>query len=311
MVRAKDMLPQIESNPVADRAMVSEGLFLIMCGLVKKVVVADFISQNFVDRIFDNPSLYSGFENVMGIYGFIIQLYCDFSGYSDMAIGIALLLGFRFLDNFRAPFKSQSPTEFWHRWHISLSTWLRDYVYIPMGGNRCGKFRRHVNLMTTMVVGGLWHGASWMFMIWGSLQGIFLVGHKMLFGASKKNRDLEKKASRWRIALNIFVTFNLIAFSFMFFRARSMSDIGDMATQIFTDFHPEVAAQFIEGYLMIVLVIIGAMIFHFLPTDWSDKAKKGYSKTPLLVQALVLAIVIFIVIQTRQSDIMPFIYFQY
>ena len=311
VVRAKDMLPQIESNPVADRAMVSEGLFLIMCGLVKKVVVADFISQNFVDRIFDNPSLYSGFENVMGIYGFIIQLYCDFSGYSDMAIGIALLLGFRFLDNFRAPFKSQSPTEFWHRWHISLSTWLRDYVYIPMGGNRCGKFRRHVNLMTTMVVGGLWHGASWMFMIWGSLQGIFLVGHKMLFGASKKNRDLEKKASRWRIALNIFVTFNLIAFSFMFFRARSMSDIGDMATQIFTDFHPEVAAQFIEGYLMIVLVIIGAMIFHFLPTDWSDKAKKGYSKTPLLVQALVLAIVIFIVIQTRQSDIMPFIYFQY
>ena len=111
--------------------------------------------------------------------------------------------------------------------------------------------------------------------------------------------------------MNIFVTFNLIAFSFMFFRARSMSDIGDMATQIFTDFHPEVATQFIEGYLMIVLVIIGAMIFHFLPTDWSDKAKKGYSKTPLLVQALVLAIVIFIVIQTRQSDIMPFIYFQY
>lgn len=311
VVRAKDMLPQIESNPVADRAMVSEGLFLIMCGLVKKVVVADFISQNFVDRIFDNPSLYSGFENVMGIYGFIIQLYCDFSGYSDMAIGIALLLGFRFLDNFRAPFKSQSPTEFWHRWHISLSTWLRDYVYIPMGGNRCGKFRRHFNLMTTMVVGGLWHGASWMFMIWGSLQGVFLVGHKMLFGSTKKNRDLEKKASRWRTALNIFITFNLIAFSFMFFRARSMSDIGDMATQIFTDFHPEVAAQFIEGYLMIVLVIIGAMIFHFLPTDWSDKAKKGYSKTPLLVQALVLAIVIFIVIQTRQSDIMPFIYFQY
>ena len=173
VVRAKDMLPQIETNPVADKAMVSEGLFLIMCGLVKKVIVADFISQNFVDRIFDNPALYSGFENMMGMYGFIIQLYCDFSGYSDMAIGIALLLGFRFLDNFQAPFKAQNPTEFWHRWHISLSSWLRDYVYIPLGGNRCSKVRHHANLMTTMVVGGLWHGASWMYMIWGALQGVF------------------------------------------------------------------------------------------------------------------------------------------
>ncbi len=311
VVRAKDMLPQIQGNAIADRAMVSEGLFLIMSGLVKKVVVADFISQNFVDRIFDNPALYSGFENLMGMYGFIIQLYCDFSGYSDMAIGIALLLGFRFLDNFRAPFKAQNPTEFWHRWHISLSTWLRDYVYIPMGGNRCGKFRHHLNLMTTMVVGGLWHGASWMFMIWGGLQGVFLVGHKMLFGSKKKQDEVEKKANRFRVALNIFITFNLIAISFMFFRASSMEAVKDMATQVVTNFHPEVAAQFVEGYLMIVLVIIGAMIFHFLPTRLSDKAKKAYSGMPLIVQALILAIIIFLVIQTRQSDIMPFIYFQY
>ncbi|MDE5720382.1 MAG: MBOAT family protein, partial [Paramuribaculum sp.] len=163
VVRAKDMLPQVHANPRATRAMMAEGLFLIICGLVKKVVVADYLSQNFVDRVFDSPALFSGFENMLAIYGFSIQLYCDFSGYSDMAIGIALLLGYNFLDNFRSPFKSQNPSEFWRRWHISLSSWLRDYLYIPLGGNRCSRFRKNANLMTTMVLGGLWHGASWMY----------------------------------------------------------------------------------------------------------------------------------------------------
>lgn len=308
VVRAKDLLPQIAANPVADRAMVSEGLFLVMCGLVKKVVVADYISQNFVDRIFDNPALYSGFENLMGMYGFIIQLYCDFSGYSDIAIGVALLLGFRFLDNFAAPFKASNPTEFWHRWHISLSTWLRDYVYIPLGGNRCGKLRHHANLMTTMVVGGLWHGASWMYMIWGGLQGLFLVGHKVVSGGKTTT---SKTMPRWRLVLNIFLTFNLLAISFVFFRARSLDVARDMATQIFTDFHVSVIPQFVEGYLMIVLLIAGALLFHFLPTRWTETVKKRFEAMPALVQALILALIIFIVIQSRQSDIMPFIYFQY
>ena len=137
VVRAKDMLPQVADDPAPTREMVSEGVWLIILGIIKKMVIADFISGNFVDRVFDNPALYSGFENMMASFGFTIQLYCDFSGYSDMAIGIALLMGYRFKENFNAPFKAQNPTEFWHRWHISLSTWLRDYVYIPMGGNRC------------------------------------------------------------------------------------------------------------------------------------------------------------------------------
>ena len=178
VVRAKDMLPQIKQNPIATKAMGSEGLFLIMCGLVKKMVIADYISGNFVDRIFENPSLYSGVENLMGTVGFTLQIYCDFSGYSDMAIGLALLLGYRFKDNFRAPFKSQNPTEFWRRWHMSLSFWLRDYVYIPLGGNRKGKLRKHANLMTTMVIGGLWHGASWLYLVWGAYQGLLLSLHK-------------------------------------------------------------------------------------------------------------------------------------
>ncbi|MDE6263569.1 MAG: MBOAT family protein [Paramuribaculum sp.] len=316
VVRAKDMLPQVKLNPVASRAMVGEGLFLIIIGLVKKVIVADYISQNFVDRIFDNPSLYSGFENLMGVYGFTIQLYCDFSGYSDMAIGIALLLGYRFLDNFRSPFKSQSPTEFWRRWHISLSTWLRDYVYIPMGGNRCSKTRRNMNQMNTMLIGGLWHGASWMYLIWGGLQGIFLIGHKELKGlfgtkVPKDTPQVKKEKSRWRVIGNIFLTFNLIAISFVFFRARSLETVRDMGNQIIHNFHLSVAPQFIQGYLMIVLAIVGAYLMHFAPERWTQKFKKMYTGMPLIFQAVVLAIIILLIIQVRSSEIVPFIYLQY
>lgn len=307
VVRAKDMLPQVQANPQASRAMVSEGLFLIMCGLIKKVIVADFISQNFVDRVFDNPSLYSGFENMMGAYGFAIQLYCDFSGYSDMAIGIALLLGYRFLDNFRSPFKSQNPTEFWRRWHISLSSWLKDYLYIPLGGNRCSKPRKHFNLMSTMLIGGLWHGASWMYVIWGGLQGLFLVGHKEL-----KSRLPRRQTTRWWVtAANVFITFNLIAISFVFFRASSMETVGEMATQVFTNFHADVAPQFVSGYLMIVLIMVGAYLMHFAPVSWTTKLSSGFGSLHPVLQTVVFAIVLFLIIQMRQSDIVPFIYLQY
>ncbi|MDE6099747.1 MAG: MBOAT family protein, partial [Paramuribaculum sp.] len=160
-----------------------------------------------------------------------------------------------------------------------------------------------------MVVGGLWHGASWMFMIWGGLQGLFLVGHKAIAG--KVSRESRLSTPKWRVALNIFLTFNLLAFSFVFFRARSMDDVKAIGTQIFTNFHLNVAPQFFEGYLMIVLVIIGAMLMHFAPSRWTAKLKSIYAGLPLLIQALVLALIVFIVIQARQSDIMPFIYFQY
>lgn len=310
VVRARDMIPQIERRPIADRAMVSEGIFLIICGLVKKMIVADFISQNFVDRVFDLPAYYSGFENLMAVYAFTIQLYCDFSGYSDMAIGIALLLGYRFADNFRAPFKAESPTEVWHRWHISLSTWLRDYLYIPMGGNRKGPWRQRFNQMSTMVIGGLWHGASWMYVIWGAWHGILLVLHKdlkRLFPRAASFGD----GTYWRRALNIFLTFNLLALGFMFFRSSSMENVGVMATQIFTNFHLNVAGQFVAGYTLIVVLMVGAMIFHMLPSRFTAVARTRFDAAPLIVQALILALVLFLCIQFKSSDIVPFIYLQY
>lgn len=326
VVRAKDMLPQVYSNPVATREMTSEGIWLIITGLIKKVVIADFISGNFVERVFDNPSLYSGFENLMATFGFTIQLYCDFSGYSDMAIGIALLLGYRFKENFNAPFKAQNPTEFWHRWHISLSTWLRDYVYIPLGGNRCSRPRMYFNQFATMVIGGLWHGASWMYVIWGAVHGGLLVVHKMYRrvitlvsseavvtegGEVVMVKDGQSALSRWMRPVNMIVTFVLVSVTFMFFRAPSMSDVAMMWHQIIFDFHLSVAPQFVESYLTIVLLMVGGYVIHVSPSALTGRVRSVFESSPAVVQAVVLAVVILIVIQVRQSDIVPFIYLQY
>jgi D-alanyl-lipoteichoic acid acyltransferase DltB (MBOAT superfamily) len=309
VVRAKDMLPQIASGGQPSREMTSEGLFLIMTGLIKKVVVADYISSNFVDRIFDNPLLYSGFENSMGCIGFTIQLYCDFSGYSDMAIGLALLLGYRFKDNFMAPFKSQSPSEFWSRWHISLSTWLRDYLYIPLGGNRRGKARMHMNLIATMALGGLWHGASWMYVIWGLYNGFLLVAHKILHRIWRLPESL-KGTAVVKVA-NIAITFTLMVVGFTIFRAPSMQTVSEIATQIFTNFHLSVAPQFIEGYAMIVLAMFLGLAAHMAPRRWTLSASGAYVTMPVYWQAALLAAALFFVVQARQSEIVPFIYLQY
>ena len=309
VVRAKDMLPQVEANPHATHEMVSEGLFMFMSGLIKKVVIADYISGNFVDRIFDNPSLYSGFENLMGTIGFTLQLYCDFSGYSDMAIGIALLLGYRFKANFDAPFKSQNPTEFWRRWHISLSSWLRDYIYIPLGGNRKGQKRQRVNLMATMLIGGLWHGASWMYLLWGAYHGALLVAHKWLSRVWRAPEVL--RGTMLLRSVNIAITFVLVVIGFTFFRASGPENLADMATQIFSDFRPGIATQFVEAYMMIVLALCAGYMMHFTPRGWTDGATRVYATMPLALQALLLSAVLFLVIQTRQSDLVPFIYLQY
>ena len=326
VVRAKDMLPQIKSNPVPSRDMTSEGIYLIILGIIKKMVIADFISGNFVDRVFDNPALYSGFENLMASIGFTIQLYCDFAGYSDIAIGIALLLGYRFKENFNAPFKASNPTEFWHRWHISLSTWLRDYIYIPLGGNRCSRPRAYFNQFATMVIGGFWHGASWMYVIWGAAHGTLLVIHKMLRNAIPatsatetvvtESGEIEVVTVPSRFApvtkcFNMVFTFLLIAAAFMLFRARSLDEVGMMWHQMIFDFHLSVAPEFISSYLTIVLAMAAGYIVHMLPTKITDPLKQGFMNAPVILQALLLAIALFIAIQVRSSDIVPFIYLQY
>lgn len=309
VVRARDFLPQIKANPVATPEMTAEGLFLIMSGLIKKVIISDYLSGNLVDRIFDNPTLYSGFEVTVGCVAFTLQLYCDFSGYSDIAIGLARLMGYRFKDNFRAPFKAQNPQEFWRRWHISLSTWLRDYLYIPLGGSRRGKWRTYVNNILTMMLGGLWHGAGWMYLLWGLYHGLLLAGHKMMKGIWRV-----PEAIRGTLPLRIVntaVTFTLVVIGFAIFRSPSLETLSGMAGQIAGDFHLSVAPQFITGYAMIVAVMFAGLLMHFAPSRWTVSATRAFAATPLIAQSLLLAAVLFLIIQARSADLVPFIYLQY
>lgn len=309
VVRARDILPQVRENPMATPVMVSEGLFLIMMGLVKKVIIADYLSGNFVNRIFENPTLYTGFENLVGCIGFTVQIYCDFSGYSDMAIGLALLMGYRFKQNFNAPFKAQNPSEFWRRWHISLSTWLRDYLYIPLGGNRRGKFRTYLNNFITMVLGGLWHGASWMYLLWGAYQGVLLAAHKFLRGVWRTPDFI--RGSMVATVFNVLLTFALTVVGFTIFRADSLDTLMAIGGRIFGDFHASVIPAFVDGYLMIVLALCAGILMHFAPSRWTGDASRVYTSMPLAAQGLLLAAIIFLVIQARSSDLVPFIYLQY
>lgn len=258
IVRARDFIPQIYKTPVVTRAEFGEGLFLVLCGLFKKTVISDYISLNFVDRIFDAPLLYTGVENLLGVYGYALQIYCDFSGYSDMAIGIALLLGFRFNVNFDSPYQSATITEFWRRWHISLSSWLKDYLYISLGGNRKGKIRTYINLLITMLLGGLWHGASVSFILWGALHGVALAVHKFVMNHFSSFKPLGSEMKPWRRVIGVLITFHLVCFGWILFRADSMQTVGEVLTQIFTNFHPEVFMQFVVGYKgVFVLMVVG------------------------------------------------------
>lgn len=311
IVRARDFIPQMYKNPTVSRAEFGEGLFLVLCGLFKKTVISDYISLNFVDRIFDAPLLYTGVENLLGVYGYALQIYCDFSGYSDMAIGIALLLGFRFNINFDSPYQSASITEFWRRWHISLSSWLKDYLYISLGGNRKGKIRTYVNLFITMLLGGLWHGASVSFILWGALHGISLAIHKFVMGRFGSFRQLGSEMKPWRRVLGVFITFHIVCFGWILFRANSMQAVGEMLTQIFTSFHPEVFLQFVTGYKAVFTLMVTGYLLHFMPKRAENLLQGIVTRSPLVVQALMLIIAVFVVVQFRSAGVQPFIYFQF
>lgn len=321
IVRASDFIPQIRRNLVVTNEMLGSGMFFIIAGLFKKAVISDYISVNFVERVFDLPTLYSGMENLLAVYGYTLQIYCDFSGYSDMAIGIALLLGFEFPMNFDAPYKSKSITEFWRRWHISLSSWLKDYLYISLGGNRKGKFRQYVNLVLTMLLGGLWHGASLTFILWGGIHGLFLCLDKMwhsLVPALSPLTYLGKNAKtpNWAVKLLLFpitglITFHIASACWVLFRASSLKTAGDIFGQIFTSMDVNILFQWIESYYGVAALMILGYALHFTPKEWSKSTRKAMGYLPLPLQALIFIVVIWIVIQVKSSEVQPFIYFQF
>ena len=311
IVRARDFIPQILRRPLVTRRMFGTAVFLILTGLLKKAVISDYISLNFVDRVFDEPLLYTGFECLSAVYGYALQIYCDFSGYSDMAIGIALLLGFRFPKNFDAPYKSATITEFWRRWHISLSSWLRDYLYISLGGNRKGRVRTYVNLLLTMLLGGLWHGAAVRFVLWGALHGTALALHKAWMAVIPGTKAMGRDMPAWRRAAGIVLTFNLVCFGWLMFRADSMQTVGLMLYQIFNNFNAAVIPQVLEGYAGVFALAAAGYLMHMAPSSADDRMRRWVSRAPLAVQVLVAAAVVWCVMQMKSSDIHPFIYFQF
>ncbi len=308
IVRARDFIPQIRRPLYVSAEMFGRGVFLIAGGLFKKAVISDYISVNFVERIFDSPTLYSGLENLAGVYGYALQIYCDFSGYSDMATGIALLLGFRFNANFDSPYKSASVTEFWRRWHISLSGWLRDYLYIPLGGNRKGKLRQYANLLVTMFLGGLWHGASWNFVLWGVLHGVALAAHKLRMSAAGRQGARRRGIRRF---LGTAVTFHFVCFCWIFFRNADFATSVDMLRQIFTAFRPQLLPQLLAGYGGVFALMGLGYVLHFLPDSWERACTKAVVRLPLPAKAALMIALIYLVVQMKGADIRPFIYFRF
>lgn len=307
IVRAAEFLPQIHKKYHLTREQFGSAIFLIMNGMFKKMVVSDYISVNFVDRVFQDPQLYSGFDNLMAVYGYSIQIYCDFSGYSDMAIGLAALLGFKLPINFNSPYKATSITDFWRRWHISLSSWLRDYLYISLGGNRKGKIRTYINLMITMLLGGLWHGRATSFIIWGGLHGLALAVHKIWM----QYVPWAKSESKWYKLLMGFVTFHFVAYCWIYFRARSMDKVKLMLHQMFRAFEWNTIGEHIVAYKWAFAIILFGFIMHWFPVKWKNAARDWYTSIPDIAKAFVFALVIFVAYQAQSADIQPFIYFAF
>lgn len=305
ILRASDFIPQMYSPYSLNSREMGHAMFLIVNGLIKKMIISDYISINFVDRVFDNPLSYSGFENLMAVYGYTLQIYCDFSGYTDIAIGLALLMGFHIPLNFNSPYKATSLTDFWHRWHISLSSWLRDYLYIPLGGNRKGKARTYINLMLTMLLGGLWHGASLRFVIWGGIHGLGLVVDKLRF------KYLKAFNVRFAKAFSVLLTFHVVAFAWIFFRADSMQHIKDMLGQISTHFYWNLVPQIVIGYRFVFSIILVGFLVHWLPSSLKERVRGWFIITPVYAKVAFAVFVVILIYQFKSSVLQPFIYFQF
>ena len=302
IVRAKEFLPQLETNPPLKIANISAGLQIFLFGLFKKVVIADNLSV-FVDQVFETPAVFDSITIILAVISYSIQIYCDFSGYSDMAIGVAMCMGYKLVVNFNMPYLAPNPTDFWRRWHISLSTWLKDYLYVPLGGSYKGAYRTNINLMITMLLGGLWHGASWNFVVWGAIHGIALIIHKLF--KSLKLFDGEK------IFVKIlFVVFNylFVCSAWIFFRAEDFNTAIIIFEKIVYFSHYGVSQTFLYSIIFIPFFFIVHLFVFFRNKSEGFYIIKDYNK---LSTKILISLVILLIICFGYTSSSPFIYFQF
>ena len=353
IVRASDFVPQLYQPYRVTRAQFGLGLFWVVNGLLKKVILADFLAVHLVDRIFSQPTLYSGWENALGLLAYTMQVYADFSGYTDIAIGIALWMGFTLAQNFNSPYKASSVGEFWKRWHMSLSSWLKDYLYIPLGGNRSGSvasyllifaglfgfaltatsslvsyllagvvllflllyqfipaFRRgfntNVNLMLTMLLGGLWHGASWNFMVWGGLNGLGLLAHKQW------SRIRPYRVEGWMLrGLGVLITLLFITFTRIWFRAPDWSTAMSIVNQLSTGWNVIPSLAMLAAWWRPVLILALGFAIHWIPERHKALYRDRFANLNPVLLAVLSLVSILVAYQFMAAESQPFIYFQF
>ena len=304
IVRASDLLPQFDRAPRLTREMATHGLLLIAWGLFKKTVIASELAVRIVDPVFFDPAAHNGFDIAAAVYAYAIQIYCDFSAYSDMAIGIAALLGYSFPRNFDQPYRASSMQAFWRRWHISLSSWLRDYLYVPLGGGKKGLVSSCVNVMITMLLGGLWHGAAWTFIAWGALHGGVQVIERLGRAAFGRNEDGSERRviPGW---VGVIVTFHIVCLGWILFRAETFG----MAMAMLEGLGRAGPALLVTPFVLVL--IVGGLAMHWLPPRAVEGMAERLKTAPSITLGVLIGVAILLVEAMRPEGVAPFIYFQF
>ncbi|MEM8839382.1 MAG: MBOAT family O-acyltransferase, partial [Pseudomonadota bacterium] len=295
IVRAHDFLPQLKRPPRLTRLLAATGLFLIVLGLFKKMVIANYLAAEIADPVFFDPAAYGSADLLLAAYAYSIQIYCDFSGYSDIAIGVAALLGYRFRGNFNQPYRANGLRDFWRRWHMSLSTWLRDYLYIPLGGNRGSALATSRNLILTMLLGGIWHGANWTFVLWGLLHGLGLVAERAMSG--------RLSLAPW---IGIILTFHFVTFLWILFRSETIFAASDFIAGLVA-FRPSEGLATTGTLFLLLLGLIG----QFLPQTAGRRCALFLANSSLAFRVVTFSLALLIIQWIAPEEVAPFIYFQF
>ena len=307
IVRGTELLPQIRRRRDELHIDYVEACWLIAAGLAKKVVLSSYLATYVVDPVFADPRQHSALEVLFAIYGYAVQIYADFSGYTDIAIGIALLLGFQFPQNFRRPYSAINLQDFWRRWHITLSFWLRDYLYIPLGGNRGSERRISLNILITMLIGGLWHGAAWTFVAWGLYHGIGqVIGRRRRSRRAALGLPLDPVGGR-RVAWARFVTFQVVCLGWLFFRADTLGTVWAMLLRLVDGWGE--ASPLVTP--LAVLAIAAGIGSQYIPDHWLDRVKAVFADRRPVLQGGILGLVLLVITTLGPQGVAPFIYYRF
>ncbi len=309
--RAVDWLPQLRERFQLTSEQLGRAVFWFLAGLFKKTVIADPLAADYLNRIFDAPDRYSGFEVLMAAYGYGVHLFCDFSGYTDMALAVALLLGFDLAANFNEPFKARNVGEFWRRWHITLSTWFQDYVFTPLsyGWRSWGRWGAVLAVLVTFLLSGLWHGAGWTFILWGASHGAAIAWETATRESRKSVRA--RLPARLYDGLSLLLTFQFLSLTYILFRAASLEQTGRLYLRLLIDFDLSLAPAWAAAYPRVLALIVLGLTLHFLPLRWKQNLGAAFGRLHWTLQAVVCVLVVLLAYQVQSAEPLPFVYLQF